>query len=371
MPLEDNLLELTGGNIIEPDNTVIPPSGLPQNTEPLTVIPEGPKYTGPDAELSPEFKKELPTMDITFKLIEGNTEKLVTMAEVEETILGDNLIDKQGADTIEQSMEGLFTGAITRSHFTDSPSGVNFSHVKRHVVKQIALEEAALIGNFQALLTLPIENAKKVLRELVDNYYPYMVSEAVINRSMAVTLADKIAGSKNLVAQTPDGFSNVSKVDLSSCIEGGYKLNGSPKFDELCKGLHELFEDVRLKALVLSCGEECVLDDSNSHDQILVYAASPITIQDLINFYNGGRAIQHAEGYVKKAEEMIVKMEEIQKEAEPYREKAESIRDFLSKNYEEIVEATQYHTNIVKYSFNMIHLNFLAKEFFELFAKQG
>jgi hypothetical protein len=366
---QEQLDDLEGETIVGDDNTITPPSILPQTKEELTIVPETKQLAGHAVELKEDFEKKLPTMDVSLKLVEENHSKIVDLEDVEQNILGDGKISQDGAEEVNAAAEGLFDGPITKSQFTAVPSGVNFQHVKKHMRARIALESAALVSNFKALIDQPIEDAKRMVAELQNDYLVFIRGEASYLAEQAVNLPERIASSQNMMVRIGQDFQNLSTLDLTN-IPGDLNVNGAPRFDLLVGALKKVLSDNNLKAFVLAVGSGVDPAQASSCGHVLHFQTAAVTIKDLINFYRNSSVVDYIDDLGTFATNALQTLESIQTEGQGLQDNPEAVREYLTKNAARLTGASETNAFLVRRILDMKYLNFLTGELFDFFGKQ-
>lgn len=370
MGLNSNVLDDLSENPIVDNEAVKSPSVIPQSTVPITIIPENDQLQGKAIELTKEFEQKLPTMDVTLKLVEGDQARLVDLEDIAETIAGEGVIGQESADMVNSAFEGLYDGPIKKSHFTETPSSINFKHVKEHMKKKIGLEEAALMSHFKVLVDRPIEDAKCILNELVENYLPFLYMQTRMLQGVAVDLPSKIALSNNMFVQVNKAMLNISKIDLSVTPTYDYNVNGTKEFDNLAKGLVELLSDTRMKSMILSIAQGNSLVDSQTHEAVLENSNKAVSIRDLIAFFSQSGVSEYVDQMTEHAKTMIIQMEKIQEDGRGIIDDVGGVRAYLTDNIKTITESSMYHQSVVRTIMNMIHLTYIAEQFFSYMSEQ-
>lgn len=371
MGLNDGALDGLGGDTTIVDNeTVKSPSTIPQSTVPITIIPENDQLQGKAIELTKEYEKKLPTLDVTLKFVEGDQSRLVDLEDIAETISGEGVVGQESADLVNKAFEGLYDGPIKRGHFTESPSSINFGHVKQHMKKKIALEEAALLSHFKIMIDQPIEDARCILNELTENYLPFLFLEARKLQGIAVDLPAKIALSNNMFVQVDKAMLNLSKLDLTATPTYDYNVNGTKEFDNLCKGIQELFHDTRMKSMVLSIAKGENLMYSQCHEAVLENSNKAVSINDLIAFFQQSGVVEYIDQLTELAKTMLRKMEKIQEDGRGIADDVGGVRAYLTDNIKTITESSMYHQTVVRVITNMITLCYISEQFFSYMSEQ-
>lgn len=377
MSLNDGQLDDLSDNTLV-DNVQTPSIITPDPENPLTVIPENDQLRGQATKLEEDYEQKLPSMDVTLKLVEGNNAKLMDLEDVDATLLGEGKVSQDGADTINVAAEGLFDGPISRAHYTQMPSSLNFGHAKKHMQSRIALESEQLVSNFKALVTLPIEDAKCVLADVQTNHIPHLRSTTSALNQDAVTMPEKLIGCNNLFAQFGKEFIDLSKMDLcvdltslmNENIGGAQFVNQQPRFVHLTRALNRLMNDKKFKAFVLGVASGVAPERCENLDSYLEFVNSPVTIRDLINFYRYTGLVDFMDDRTNVAQAMIGILERIQEKAKTLQDNPQAIREYLTEEGDSLALAAQSHVKLARFVLDMTYLNFIAQELFDFFEKQ-
>lgn len=285
MNLNDGVLDdLEDAPIID-GSLIIPPAGgeLPM-ADPITL--EVDLDNKQEQDILPETDvAALPAMDIALKLVKDGQEKVISLKAVENEILAQESMSRSSAEYVSASFESIFSGPVKLSEFTISPSKTNLDYVKKHMKQTIALEEAAVVTNFQLLLEQPLADAKDMYSRILVSYLPTIYAQISDMRGLVLKFAEGIGNNKNSVFPNGENtFINIGTADFSAI-----KVTSVPN-EAACGNLgalQKILKKPHLTAFVHAVMDGKTFPEAISTEYHPTYMGVPTTVQDLLKFYSG------------------------------------------------------------------------------------
>ena len=200
---------------------VVPPSPINKTQIPV-VLETNVDNPQPDSpEVTPEFLEALPEMDVSFKIVSDQAEKLVDMETIEGDIIGDDTISQPKAEELGMAFESFFKGPIRLNEFTKTPSKVNFQYAKKHMAGSIKLAQESLVSSFGLFVDEPLNCSIQALEKIREVYLPDIQERCAFLQSAAVAILPQFSTNKDLVVpykdvRTPgvDSFVNIGTMDI-------------------------------------------------------------------------------------------------------------------------------------------------------------
>jgi hypothetical protein len=245
MSINDNVLnDISDKDAVLDDPNVVAPNkqGSTPPTE-VTIISED----GTDkevTELTPESEEQLASLDATFKVVEDNKEKLISLQQVEKQLEERETVDKSEAEAINDAADGeLFPEddkSLTIEHYTEKPSKVSYSATLTRVKRLIAKTKQALKVAKEEYAECCNDLTKDLIATIKENASKYYRIFASVNSDAKAAL-QVIYGAKNqthvINGKNTNLFtlplktntiryldSNKNEVDISDAIRAYYSL---------------------------------------------------------------------------------------------------------------------------------------------------
>lgn len=155
--------------------------------------------------------QELLDKDVVFEIMSDKVEDIISMQEVEDTILGEKVIDRSGAATINMAFEGFLGDKLSLNEFTHEPTRTNFQFSANYMGRRIAQEQADVVE----LLGTPLEKYQELITHaraaLVETIFPRLDKDIYEVHS---TLEMMELDPRELIVPTTKEFVNLYKLEL-------------------------------------------------------------------------------------------------------------------------------------------------------------
>lgn len=215
-------------DFLNPYNDDIPEADLSifDKEKPMETVVIQPTENNQVAEVDISELEKLPGANIKFKLVDDQSNKIVSLKEVEEQLLGDGTIDKTRAVVINESFGDLFSDYYSQNSYTKIPTKVNYNETRSYISSKISVEEQILIDLYNTYLQEPFETINVILAKIKEKYLPGLIriTESLI--SELKTNINKIINNNNTVIPVINKeFINLAQIDLLTLDVNNFHTN--------------------------------------------------------------------------------------------------------------------------------------------------
>lgn len=367
MALNDNVMDGLG-EPPEDIDLIQQPSAIPRNKQPILMT----AASGLEGEImSDEDLAKLPSMDISFKLVEDGQDKIVNLEEVEKEILGQESIGKIAAEYASLAFESIFNGPVKLNHFTQTPSQTNYEYVKRHMRSQIAQEEALVASALQVFLDQPLEDGYSLYNNIKENYLPALRSDAFHLTAACSSVKKIIDTTKDTVYPMGEAFVDLAKVDLITLdISKVQNLQANTTLlanavKTLQLAMDDHFFSGYIHAIIHGKGTAY----ASTREAGVEYYGQSLTIGDLLAFYQNMESNASFDYMQEQAQQGLVNMQKLKENATVDQSSKEAVNAFLLENSETIhgsIKTLHLLTHAIR---GMGFMNAASKALFEFFVK--
>lgn len=367
MALNDNAMDDLGEPPQDID-LIQQPSPIPKNHQAIVMTPA----KNMEGEImSDEDLAKLPSMDVSFKLVENGQAKIVNLEEVEQEILGQESIGKLSAETASLAFESLFDGPVKLNHFTQTPSQTNYAYVKRHMREQIALEEINVALAMNVFLDQPLEDGYCLYKNINENYIPTLRSDAFYLTAACMAVKKIIDTTKDTVYPMGETFVDLAKVDLIKLdISQVQNLQANTTvLANAVKTLQLAMDDHFFTGFVHAIIQGRGTAYGMTRDAGIEYYGQTLTVGDLIAFYQNMESNACFNYMQEQAEQGLANMQKLQDSGKVDQSSRDSINAFLLEHSETIhdgIKSLHLLTHAIR---GMGFMNLAAKALFEFFVK--
>lgn len=305
-------------------------------------------------KLPAEVMQELPNANIEFRAVEGNANKILSLKDIQEQIIGDNKIDNYAADIVNEAFKDLFDTCVPKHSFTKIPTQVNLKETKNFMKLKIAKEEAELMDLYTTYIQAPLASSQTILKDIHETYLPGLRRITDSLKSELELNKDKIFNNPNATVTMTDGsFANMTTVDLLNLDPAMIKseLVTKPSFQQALNAIIEALKCPHTCSLVTDIAE---LEGSEEKPGI--------SMVDLTRFILSDRLFNHFDQVGASLEKSLKELTDLSQQAIDIAAKPDLVAQFVVKHASEFshFDATlKKHSSLV---FWMTVLNLATKQ---------
>lgn len=298
------------------DQSVIKAPGTVDNSvkPAVTIIADAP--VGLNSVVAPQDLAKLPGMDVTLKLIEEGQKKVVSLQDIQNDIIGEDVISQEGASYLNLHFEGLLDGQVKLPHFTTGKSKANLDFVKRYMKRTISNESCEVSSKFQMMLSQPLADHKDLFDKTIATYIPAVRDQFAELQYVIGGREEEIMGSKNTVFPYGEGsFFNITKDKLAS-IDAS-KIGNIP--DDIKGSIASMLMALKdpIVYTFIRAAMNGKTEDIMSKDFHPTYMGDELSLGDLIQFYKSG-ADKFLDEVTRVCEEQFKVLEELSKDSSKF-----------------------------------------------------
>lgn len=337
MALNDDVLDDLDDKTIVDGDVLKKPGIQLDYPEKVTVIPEGkntPESTASDADV-----QKLPEQEVTFQILKDQSKKVIGLQEIEEQILAEEAISRQGAEYVNAAFEGLFTSTLRPEYFTAAPTKTNVGAVRKHMRQSLAKEEAVYSEQFDDFVTKGMMSYVGYLKSLKEVYLPKLLDNHCHLNAYCTDNSERVLQNKNVVVPVANGFVNLLNVSIKDFDPDNItvELSNKESFRNAFKTLQRIFESFNFLSLISSVikadrSDRSLIRDYNNP----VHLDGFISVSKLIEFFKSPYSTQTIESFSAIIDELCKDAEALQEEASQKKGDVKAINEYINNNSEKI-----------------------------------
>lgn len=264
-------LELEGANL--PSGVFLPGTADATQGEAVVKVPSD-ELVDAEPHEKDAIVKELLDKEVIFEVIGEDVHDVIEMQEIEESILGDKVIDRSGAESINMAFEGFLGDKLSLAEFTHLPTRTNYQYSINYMGQRIAQEKQSIVAKCQEPLREFVEMVSASVESMVGSTLPKL-DEAIYAIHSKLELLD--LNPKDLILPTDSAFVDMYKSELGS--EEGIEA----KFVSVDMGLVKF--DVRSALKKLSQVED-IINESKELRYLLTKLVEGSNTAEIVSNHN-------------------------------------------------------------------------------------
>jgi hypothetical protein len=368
----DVMDDIEEGSVI--DNDIIQqPSAVKPNTKPVTILAKTEDVAQDVTELSEADKQTLSAMDVSFNVVKDGVNKVIELQDVENDILSQESINRSNAEFVNEVFPGLLGTHVSIEEFTHSPSKTNFLYVKKYMKTKIALEQEAIINDFNNFIAKPLQDAKVVMLKLSEDYIEFAIDRFNNLFFQFKDLESKLKVNKNTVVSCKGEFVNLINKDLFSINYCDIDLDIPTKslLDNATTNLKQLFDNRLLKSFILGSLDGKPVSTCLSKDSMVEYGDNSITIMNLTKIFSSSMLVDNISSLKDIVDTNIDIVNNISEEysKEVAIDNFLTVNEFLIKNNNKVQDMISSVQNICKLVLGINNLSLNAKPLLDFYNK--
>lgn len=140
-------------------NLVVEPGSLNEQKGNVELVANQQLESDKTHGLPEEIIQDLPNLNIAFKTVTDQGEKLINLEEVENQILNDEGMSQSSAEAIERMVGNFYEEVGEPNRFTKTPSGVGMESANNFIQKVRLQTKAAMVLDFKSFIENPLTRA--------------------------------------------------------------------------------------------------------------------------------------------------------------------------------------------------------------------
>lgn len=351
---------------IDPD--IIPePGTLNRQDGDLEMVANSRVTPDPEKGLPPEIIQDLPNLNISFKSVTDAGEKLISLQEVEEQILGDEGMSAASAETIERVVGNFYEQVGEPTKFTQTPSGIGMESTTTFITNVRLETKRTMALDFASFIEKPLARALEDLALVKEKFEPYCRETCEGLRANLLGTARPFYDSDNVIFVVNGEFVNVFKTDLTRLVEifqTSDNVDLLPFFANV-KATHTLLTNSKLRSFIKCYNDTKDFTKAISPTCVAAYKDEPFCLKDLTDFFSSEDCCEALADFVKIIEAKVQRFEEIREEATGHMANG-TMDQFVTARTAEIADFLKYVSHFFMYTNEYLLLLNQVKSLFDV-----
>jgi hypothetical protein len=330
----DQVDDIPAADIEDPNDLIKSPSELNPNQVPVEITAKNDNVANDVTELTSPEMQELVNMDMSFKIVKDNVEKILRFKDIEADLVATESISFNRATLLNESLGGNLDASVSLMTYTQRPSKVNYQETLKYVNTVIAKEEDSFFTIWDQFIDAPITAAQATLSKVKNDILPYLKETMKVAADNARGALKHAAHSKNFVFPYKNDFVNIGQVDLLGLeLDKEEAINSwDTYFVSLLINVNYIFKCKEFKSFFFTTIENKYVMEAFEEKNIFNYSQRPVTLVDIFKFLTSSSLEHNLDYFISDVTKALVDMDKLQKESQAFRDSFTNIENFITEN---------------------------------------